>query len=114
LGGFSLYLKDNHLIYECNLYATQRDVIRSTTPVPAGKVEAVYDFDREDTSNLRKGSGRLYINGKMAGQMEAHGPWAEIFGSFNIGQARVSPVSTAYSLPFKFTGTIEKVRVELK
>jgi arylsulfatase len=114
LGGFSLYVKDHHLIYESNFFAAEHDVITSSAPLPAGQVEAVYEFDRQDESNLQKGTGRLYINGQTAGQGQTHRPAASAFGSFNIGQARVSPVTSAYAMPFKFTGTIAKVRVELK
>ena len=114
LGGFSLFVKDNHLVYDCNFYEVEHDVLTSTTPLPQGKVELVYEFTRDDPSKLRQGNGRLYINGETAGEAKMHGPSAEAFGTFDIGQARISPVSPAYTLPFKFTGQIEKVRVELK
>jgi arylsulfatase len=114
LGGFSLYVKDHHLVYDCNFYEVEHDVLTSSTPLPQGKLELVYEFTREDMSMLRQGTGRMFINGQEAGEAKMHGPSAGIFGSFDIGQARISPVSSAYTLPFKFTGSIEKVRVELK
>jgi arylsulfatase len=113
LGGFSLYVKDNHLVYDCNFYRVEHDVLTSSIPLPQGKVELVYEFTREDSSKLRQGTGRIFINGQKAGEVKTHGPSAEVFGAFNIGQARISPVSSAYTLPFKFTGSIEKVRVKL-
>ena len=114
LGRFQLVCQRQSFDLRMQLFRDGAQRHHFHTPLPPGKVEAVYEFDREDESNLRKGTGRLYINGQMAGQGQTHGPTASIFGSFNIGQARVSPVSTAYSMPFKFTGTIAKVRVELK
>jgi hypothetical protein len=38
---------------------------------------------------------------------------SEYFGSLGIGRAYDSPVSQAYEVPFKFTGTIEKVTVAI-
>jgi len=114
LGGFVLYVKDNHLFFENNLFAIGRDVIMSTIPLPHGNVELAYEFVREGAPNLREGMGRLYIDGQMVCEAKVHVSSTDALGSFDIGQARVSPVSAAYKMPFKFTGRIEKVRVELK
>jgi arylsulfatase len=66
---------------------------------------------------VSSGTGRLFINEQIVG--EAKLPGAMIVsragpGSLGIGQAFGSPLSDAFSLPFKFTGGLSKVEVELK
>ena len=116
-GGFVLYVKGGRLIYENNT-TTARDVIVSDVAIPSGPIELAYEFHRETTPV--SGTGRLYINGKLVGEAKlARVAWDvmggyNMPGSFGIGQAYGSPVSPAFELPFRFTGTLRRVRVELK
>jgi hypothetical protein len=121
--GFAFYVKDNHLVYENNaaVPSEPRDIIRSDRVLPAGQVEVAYEFTRDEASSAKgrvRGRGRLYINQQLAGES---GPLTlppsgllEFLGTFNLGQARVSPVSVHFPMPFKFTGSLEKVTVQLK
>ena len=52
--------------------------------------------------------------GKTAGEAEFDVVSVPHFGTFDIGQAHTTRVSPAYEMPFKFTGTLESVGVELK
>lgn len=121
--GFALYVKDNHLVYENNatVFGGQRDLIRSPQALPTGRIEVAYEFVRDEAASPKgrvSGAGRLYINQQLAGES---GPLTlppsglmEFLGTFNLGQARVSPVSIHFPMPFKFTGSLEKVTVQLK
>jgi len=114
-GGFVLYVKDRHLVYENVTPNRQRVVITSRDPVPAGPVELAFDFEQDGKGQAAGGgTGRLYINGQP--QAEAKLPrFGEIgFGAFTVGRALVSPVSPSFDLPFAFTGTLTRVRVEMK
>lgn len=109
-GGFAFYIKGNHLIYESNS-GTGRDVLTSQAPLTRGKAALAYEFVREGAESNR-GRGRLYINGQMVG--EASRDVAPIaWGAFGVGQAFGSSVSSAFSSPFAFSGTLERVAVEL-
>ena len=59
---------------------------------------------------------RLSINGKPAGETPIGG--APSFNQYeetlDIGSDLGTPVSPDYTSPFRFTGTIEKVTVELR
>ncbi|MBI4164565.1 MAG: arylsulfatase [Acidobacteria bacterium] len=122
-GGFVMYVKKNRLVYENNYMGRSRDVIRSDAGLPRGKVELAYEFvlngpppRPNEWQGEGSGVGRLYINGEIVGEAKLLHIARPYYGTatFNIGQARVSPVSAAYKMPFKFTGFIEKVTVLLK
>jgi len=128
-GGFSLYVKNNHLVYENNFLGRGRDVITSNETVPIGQVELRYEFVREGIQRPQGsqtfdplksagshggGTGRLYLNGRLVGERKLAHVELNSFGGVDIGQNSPSPVSQAYQPPFKFTGTIEKVQMDLK
>jgi arylsulfatase len=113
--GFVLYIKDNHLVYENNHLGGVHEKIVSSAPLPTGAVELAYDYIQK---SKYQGTGRLYVNGKAASaeqSLQFIAPYyMDYTGSFDIGQARGSPVSESFPPPFKFSGTLDKVRVELK
>ena len=123
--GFSMYVKDGHLICESDGFSPGRRKLVSSEALPAGRVEVVFEVEKwtpgrpdaaapfantQDAGRL----GRLFINGKPAGEARF---WT--FGSLgwetmDIGSDTGTPVSDAYSVPFAFTGQIEKVTLELQ
>jgi arylsulfatase len=111
-GGFVLYVRDHHLVYENVTPNRHRVVITSKGTVPDGKVTLAFDF--EMAADGRGGTGRLYINGQVQG--EAHLPhFGEIgFGAFTVGRGLVSPVSEQFALPYTFTGQLQQVELAWK
>jgi len=110
--GFTLYVKGERLIYEKkSLLSASPDVITSSDRLPTGSVEVAYEFTREVQGGDR---GRLYIDGRLVGErkLAASSLWGS--AGIDIGQNFPSPVSQAYQAPFKFTGVIEKVQIELQ
>jgi hypothetical protein len=115
-------MKDGRVVYEHNV-GDRHETLVSDTPVPPGHVEIAFEFTAEKRTSSRpyreaSGVGRLYINGELAGSLDlAHitsAPYFMLFSTFNIGQARVSPVSEHFAMPFQFSGVLEKVEVQLK
>ena len=114
-GGFVLYLKGDRLVYENNVSGVDHNVLAAGIPLPRGKVELAYEFVQEKGQGKHSGgTGRLYINGQVVGEATFPVVGDPIFGTFDIGSAQTARVSTAYQMPFKFTGVIEDVRVESK
>lgn len=105
LGGFVLYAKDGHLVFENNAYNLQHNVITSSVALPAGPVTVGFDFapTSEGGPGLvsvlpKPGAGtiRLLINGQPAGEgaVEQYPTAAAaISEGFDIGQDRGSQVS---------------------
>jgi arylsulfatase A-like enzyme len=121
-GGFALYVKENHLVYENNYRGKTLDRIIDAQPMPRGDVEVTYDFTREASTAAARndasgGVGRLFVNDRLAAEMKlphVGDPHSGAYCTFNVGEVRVSPVSDNYPLPFKFTATLDKVTVEMK
>ena len=66
--------------------------------------------------SLNKGIGKLYIDGKLVGtaNFDKYGAFEGNTETFDVGSDVGSPVTSAYTAQFAFTGKIEKVQVELK
>jgi arylsulfatase len=113
-GGYTLYIKNGHLVYENNFYGRIREVITSSIPIPVGKADLVYEYTRENPAPWGGGTGRLFINGQLVGEgklTRVGGP--SYLGTFGVGRQYGSPVSPEYEVPFNFTGTLRKVVVQL-
>lgn len=115
-GGWSLYVKDGHLVYVNNFFAKRRDVLRSAQPLPSGEVEVVFEYSQEEKQWAGGGSARLLINGKSV----AEGTFANVVpGRFSatetldIGADLGSAVSEDYHPPFRFNSNMQPVQFKL-
>ena len=128
--GYSLYLQDNHLVYERN---TGVDVIRvvSTDAVPTGDSTLQFRYDKVSTAlavakglfssglgfnrlTVLKGTGTLMINGKESGSVEIQQPFMVGWEGLDIGRDTGSPVSPHYQAPFNFAGHLSGVSYDMK
>ncbi len=115
-GGYSLFVRDGRLVYENNFFARQRDVIRSNEPLPIGPVSAVFEYVQEGKGWGDGGSATLSVNGKTVGQATfAHVVPVRFSATetFDVGEDRGAPVSDQYKGPFKFTGDLKQVVIEI-
>jgi len=115
-GGFTLYVKDNTLAYDYNWFDLERTSIQSSTPLPTGKVHVRFDFKYDGGGVGKGGTGTLYVNNRKVGQGTIPKTVPGRFGveSLDFGKDLQAPVSTAYQPPFAFTGTVEKVVLDIK
>ena len=122
-GGFTLYVKDGHVVYEVNAFGNISGSIVSSQTLGTGKAEIVVEFVPDETK-LRKemwpgrsvgpGVARLSINGKAAGETPVANFGGYYYETFDVGSDLGTPVSSSYASPFSFTGTIGTVRVDLQ
>ena len=114
-GGWSLFVKDGKLVYAHNLLKLQEFDLESATDVPPGKATLEYEFTR---TGENVGTGRLYINGKRAGELAgiktAPIDYAAAAEGLQVGRNWGTPVSHDYEAPFEFTGRLRKVVLEVK
>jgi arylsulfatase len=115
-GGYSLYVKDNKLVYDFNYYSVYRYSVTSNTTLPTGKVQLMMDFEYDGGGPGKGGTVSMYINGKKAGEGRINKtiPGKYGFDEMDIGMDLSSSVSEDYHPPFKFTGTIKKVSIDIK
>jgi arylsulfatase len=74
------------------------------------------DFKYDGGGPGKGGTATLFINGKQAGEgrVEKTIPGKIGFDQMDVGMDLSSPVSPDYKPPFKFTGTIKKVTIDIK
>jgi hypothetical protein len=114
--GYSLFIKDGLLMYENNFFGKERDLLKSNTKLPSGKITAVFEYTHEATTYGGGGTGKLSVNGAPAGEAKfAHVPPARYSAteSFDIGMDLGEPASNQYQSPNRFTGTLKRVKIEL-
>ncbi len=115
-GGYSLYVKDGKLNYHYNWFDLDRTTITSSTPLPKGKVKVRFDFNYDGGGAGKGGTGTLYVNNRKVAQGRIEKTVAGRFGldTQDVGMDLQAPVSSDYKPPFKFTGEIEKVTLDIK
>jgi arylsulfatase len=122
LGGFTLFVKDGRVTYEVNASGNNAGSVVASEPLAAGRAHIVLEFTPDTVANRpgliagrapSPGVAKLWVNGKAAGETRIAVLGVNNFETLDVGSDLGSPVSKAYSSPFRFTGKIETVRVEL-
>ena len=117
--GWGFMVQDGKLVFVCNYIGQKRYRIESTEPLPLGNVTLAARFEYEGGANdLGKGGKvTLTANGKTigTGQIEKTAPFRySLDESQDIGMDEGTAVDFSYKPPFRFTGQIHKMTVELK
>jgi arylsulfatase A-like enzyme len=125
-GGFTLYVKDRHVVYEVNAYGKSAGRIVSSAPLASGashiELQVIPDPASANSGALtllgprgiRSGRVLLSVNGVQQEEQFANILGASPTETFDVGADLGSPVSTAYASPNRFSGSIKTVTVELK
>jgi arylsulfatase A-like enzyme len=119
-GGFSLYVKGGVLHYAHNYLGKATYRVVADTPVPAGSHALRFEFEPTGEMDFLQGKGapgrmQLYIDGALVGNAEAPTtvPLAFNPGAMTCGANPGSPVVGDYEGPFRFTGTLHRVTIDL-
>jgi hypothetical protein len=117
-GGYGLYVRDGKPTFVYNFLSLERYTIASTSALPKGKVQLKVDFAyKGKAGELGKGAAvTITANGaKVAeGELPKTIPLQISIGEgMDVGEDVGSAVDFTYKPPFKFTGTIDKVTVNL-
>jgi arylsulfatase A-like enzyme len=116
-GGYGLYLRDGKPTFVYNFLGQERPTFASETALPKGKATIVVDFKYDGGGMGKGGEVTLTANGAKigSGRLEHTVPIQfSITEGLDIGEDNGSAVDWTYKLPFKFTGKIDKVTVEIK
>jgi arylsulfatase A-like enzyme len=115
-GGFGVYLRDGKPTFVYNFLGADRPTFAAKEPLPKGKTKLVVNFAYDGGGRGKGGTVTMTANGnKIAeGRLERTVPVQFSLGEgLDIGLDSGSAVDFTYKLPFKFTGTIEKVEIDL-
>ena len=117
-GGYGLYLRDGKPTFVYNYLVRRPPHLReSRTRCPKARRSSSSTSSTTAAAWARAVRSRITANGKKVaeGRLERTIPMQFSLGEgLDIGMDGGSPVDFTYKLPFAFTGTIEKVTIELK
>lgn len=119
VGGYGLYVKGGKLYFVYNYLDLERYTVASQSAIPKGKIQVKIDISSEGKEDEfgKPANVVMTINGKKAGEgkLPRTIPLQISLGEgMDVGMDIGSPVDFTYRLPYKFTGKIEKVTIELR
>ncbi len=120
-GGISLYVQDGKLCFVHNYLAIRYFYVKSKTDVPSGRHFLSMEFEPTGKPDVKNGKGapgtvKLLVDGIEVGRGEL--PVTTPIrlsqgGAMLVGADTGAAVTPEYSPPFRFTGTIERVIVDV-
>lgn len=119
-GGYSMFVKDNRLHYVHNYLSRSLHRVSTPEPLTAGPHELRFEFEPTGEPDLAQGRGapgrlQLYVDGALVATAEAPvtTPFILNPGATTCGANPGSPVTPDYPSPFRFTGTLHSVTVDI-
>lgn len=118
--GYIFYVKGGKLHWTHNYVNKVFYHVESVEKIPEGRHQLGFEFEvtgKPDIANGKGAPGRaqLYIDGKLVGQAEVPVTTPLMYGltGLSCGAAHGAPVVPEYQPPFKFTGKIYNVTVDV-
>jgi hypothetical protein len=119
-GGWTFYVKDGRLRYAHNYVGRATHQVSAPDALPAGRHQLRFEFEPTGQPDITRGKGspgraQLYVDGQLVAQNDfpVTTPIAFNPGGLTCGANPGSPVTADYQAPFRFTGTLHTVTVDL-
>jgi len=116
--GFGLYLLRGKPVFVYNLFDLERGRWEGTDALAPGKHMVVFDFTYDGGGLGKGGSGVLKVDGRSVATKRIEHTVPFIFQwdeTFDIGADTGTPVDDRdYQVPFRFTGRLTKLTLELR
>jgi arylsulfatase len=115
-GGWSLYVKDRKPTYTYNWLGLQRFTVAAKDPLPAGKATIRFEFAYDGGGMGKGGTGTLFVNDRKVAAARIEHTQCCVFSAdegADVGADEGTPVAD-YQVPFKFTGRIAKVTIDVQ
>ena len=116
-GGWSLYMKDGKPMYTYNFLGLQRFNVASSQPLAASKATIRFEFASDGPGMGKGGVGTILVNGQKVAEGRIEHTQCCFFSAdegADVGVDDGTPVTEDYKdHDNKFTGTINKVTIEL-
>jgi arylsulfatase len=116
VGGYALFVKDGKLTYEYNWFGQARYRVTSPEPLPSGKSTVRIEFKYDGGGLAKGGSVAMFVNDKKVAEGKVEKTIFARFSAdetFDTGLDTGSPVSDLYQSPFKFSGAINRIEVDI-
>jgi len=114
--GWGLYLLKGKPVFCYNLASVARYYVTGNEKLKPGKHTLVYDFKYDGPGLGKGGTGTLQVDGQTmaTGRIERTLAFRlSLDETLDCGEDTGTPVSEDYHVPFKFTGRIGKVVIDL-
>ncbi|MBI3838339.1 MAG: arylsulfatase [Planctomycetia bacterium] len=116
--GYGLYVLDGRPAFLYNLAGVVRYKVAAKAPLSPGKHTVLFDFKYDGGGLGKGGKGTLSVDGKSVaeGKIERTLPFRmSLDETLDCGEDTGTPVSEDYAgkMPFKFTGKLDKVVIQL-
>jgi arylsulfatase len=114
--GWALYVLDGRPVFHYNLIGKFRSTVAARDKLAPGKHVVVADFKYQGPGLGKGGLVTLTVDGRPAaeGKLERTVPLRfSVDETLDIGEDTGTPASEDYHVPFKFTGDLNKVMIEL-
>jgi arylsulfatase A-like enzyme len=116
-GGYGLYLLKGKPVFTYNLLALQRFRWEGAQALTPGKHTVVFDFKYDGPGQAKGGTGVLSVDGKEVARKTIPHTVPALFTideSFDVGaDTRTGVDDKDYQPPFRFTGKLSKLMIEL-
>ena len=119
-GGYSFFVQGNKLVYVHNYVGRDYFKVESEATLPEGRHKLRFEFEPTGDLNLLEGKGapgrfQLYVDGALVGETDVPYTTPMILnpGALTCGANPGSSVTPDYVAPFRFTGTIHTVTVDV-
>ena len=120
VGGWTFYVQDDRLHYAHNYVRRATYSVSAPDRLPEGRHQLRFEFEPTGEPDLPSGKGtpgraQLYVDGQLVAQEEfaVTTPVAFNPGGLTCGANPGSPVIPDYEPPFRFTGALHSVTIDL-
>ena len=115
-GGYALMLEKGKPVFLYNMANVAHYKIAAKDTLKPGKHTVVFDFQYDGGGIGRGGTVTMTVDGKEVarGRIERTTPLRfSMDETFDVGEDTGTPVNLSYDVPFKFTGQIERITINL-
>jgi hypothetical protein len=117
-GGYGLYLLKGKPVFLYNFVGLEKTRWEGSNALTPGKHTIVFDFKYDGPGFGKGGTGILTVDGKEAANQKIAHTTAFLITvdeTFDVGMDTRTPVDDKdYHVPFRFTGTIARLQIELQ
>ena len=115
-GGFALVFEKGRPVFYYNMANVAHYSVASRQALKPGKHTIVFDFLYDGGGLGKGGTCTISVDGRQVaqGRIEKTVPFRfSMDETFDVGEDTGTPVDLSYDVPFKFTGLIEKIVINL-